>query len=47
MVFTSIENKGRSVYLLKPDSKRKRSRQDLEAVREEEKQFKDDKQGFF
>jgi hypothetical protein len=35
------------VYLLKPDSKRKRSREELEAVKDEEEKFKDDKQGYF
>ena len=44
-MLTLIENKGRSVYLLKPDSKRKRSREELEAVKDEEEKFKDDKQG--
>ena len=46
-MLTLIENKGRSVFLLKPDSKRKRSREELEAVKDEEEKFKDDKQGYF
>ena len=39
-----IGSKGKSVYLLKTDSKRKRSRQEIEEAKEEEKKFKDEKQ---
>lgn len=47
MIITQVENKGRSVYLLKPDSKRKRSRQEMEQVKEEEEKFKENKQDYF
>jgi ABC-type siderophore export system fused ATPase/permease subunit len=47
VIITVIENKGRAVHLLKPDAKRKRSRQEMEAVKEEEDKFKEDKQQYF
>ena len=40
----SIETNGKSASLLKINSKKKRSREEMEAVKEEEKMMKENKQ---
>jgi hypothetical protein len=37
------ESRGKSAYLLKPSSKLKRKRSEIEEVKEEEKKLQDDK----
>ena len=42
-----LASKGKSADMMKDNSKRKRSRQDMEKVREFESSFKEDRQQFF
>ena len=42
----SIVDRGKSASLLKPSSKLKRKRSEIEEVKEEEKKLKDDRQQF-
>lgn len=44
---SDLESKGKSAFLLKSSSKRKRTKEELGTVKEVEKKFKKDKQGFF
>ena len=41
-----IAERGKAASLLKPSSKRKRTRSEIEEVKEEEKQLKENRQGF-
>lgn len=41
-----LESKGRSAHLLKPSSKHKRKRSEIEEVKEEELMLRKNKQGF-